>query len=120
MQRGIFLIIGALATVAWFLSYSNGQRKIALGLVIVLAVSGLAAAVFQHQVAANLDSCAMTLADRINTALNLEERWPAVFMVTASCAEAAAYRLLGLSYEIWSGLLYLGIAAASLRALLSR
>ena len=120
MQRGIFLIIGALAGVAWFVTFNNGQRKAVLGLVIALAVCGVAAAIFQHQVAANLDSCAMTLADRINTALDLEERVPYVFMVTASCAEAAAYRLLGLSYDIWSGLLFIGIAATSLRAMLKR
>ena len=120
MQRGIFLIIGVLSGLGWFFSFNNGQRKFALGLVVVLAICGVAAAVFQHQVAANMDSCAMTLADRINTALDLEERLPYVFMVTASCAEAAAYRLLGLSYDIWSGLLYLGIAAVSLRAIFKR
>ncbi|WP_077037531.1 disulfide bond formation protein B [Pelomonas sp. KK5] len=120
MQRGIFLLIGAVSALAWAFALSNPQRKAMLGVVLALAVCGVAAAVFQHQVAANLESCAMTLADRINTALGLEDRWPYVFMVTASCAEAAAYRLLGLSYDIWSGLLFLLIAAAGLRAIVRR
>ncbi len=120
MQRGIFIIIGGVAALGWLVSSGNTQRKGALGLVLLMALCGVAAAIFQHQVAANMDSCAMTLADRINTALDLEERLPYVFMVTASCAEAASYRLLGLTYDIWSGLLYLIMAAASLRAMLKR
>lgn len=111
LQRGIFLLIGTLAALGWLLR--GLPRRLALGGLLLLAVAGVAAAVFQHQVAAQMESCAMTLADQILTALNLEERLPAVFMVTASCAEAAAYRLLGLPYEVWSGLLYLAIFLAA-------
>ena len=120
MQRGIFILIGLVAGLGWLLGRANVPRKVTLGLVIVLAICGIAAALFQHQVASQLASCSMTLADRINTALDLEERWPYMFMVTANCQEAAAYRLLGLSYDIWSGLLYLGIFVASMRAIRSR
>jgi len=120
MQRGIFLVIGIVSGLAALVAPSNGSRKAVLGLVVVLAICGVAAAVFQHQVAANMESCAMTLADRINNALNLEERWPFMFMVTASCAEAAAYRLLGLSYDIWSGLLFLLLGLTSLRTIVRR
>jgi len=115
LQRGIFILIGTVAAMGWLLG-SKGPRKAALLLVALLAFGGIAAAVFQHEVAAQMESCVMTFADRTLTALNLEERLPYVFMVTASCAEAAAYRLLGLSYEIWSGLLYAGIALLSLLA----
>jgi disulfide bond formation protein DsbB len=115
MQRGIFLLIGALALLGWVLR--GLPRKGALLLVAALAAAGIAAALWQNQVAAKSASCAMTLADRINGALGLEERLPYVFMVTANCAEAAAYRLLGLPYEVWSGLLYAAIAAAAVSAL---
>ena len=120
MQRGIFLLIGAVALLGWLLSKQQLLRRGALGLVLLLAIGGVAAAVFQHQVAAQMETCAMTLAYQVITALDLEERLPYVFMVTASCAEAAAYRLLGLSYEIWSGLLYAAIALLSLLALKRR
>ncbi|MBC7728421.1 MAG: disulfide bond formation protein B [Microbacteriaceae bacterium] len=120
LQRGIFLIIAAVAGVGWLMKSSAGARKVALLLTLLIAVGGIAAAVFQHQVAANLESCAMTFADRTITALNLEERLPYVFMVTASCAQAAAYRLLGLPYEVWSGLLYAVMAVASFVALRTR
>ena len=59
-------------------------------------------------------SCAMGLAEKILTALNLEELWPPVFMATANCADAAAARLIGLPYEVWSGLLFAGLAALGL------
>jgi disulfide bond formation protein DsbB len=120
LQRGIFLLIGALAGLGWLLRASKGARRLALLAVLVLALAGIAAAVFQHQVAAQMESCAMTFADRLLTTLNLEERLPYVFMVTASCAEAAAYRMLGLPYEIWSGLLYAAIGLLSLLALRRR
>ena len=120
LQRGIFLIIAAVAGVGWLMKSSAGARKAALLLILLIAVGGIAAAVFQHEVAANLESCAMTFADRTITALNLEERLPYVFMVTASCAQAAAYRLLGLPYEVWSGLVFAAMALASLIALRTR
>jgi len=119
LQRGIFILIGTVAAIGWLLG-SKGARKAALLLVALLALGGIAAAVFQHEVAAQMESCVMTFADRTLTALNLEERLPYVLMVTASCAEAAAYRLLGLSYEIWSGLLFAGIALVSLVAVRRR
>ena len=112
LQRGIFLIIAAVAALGWL----SKAQKPALWLTAAIAVAGIAAAVFQHEVAANMESCAMTFADRTITALNLEERLPYVFMVTASCAQAAAYRLLGLPYEVWSGLVYAVMAVASVVA----
>jgi len=120
MQRGIFLLLGVVAALGWLLQRAALPRKLAFLLLIVLALAGLASAYYQHDVAAKLASCDMTLADKVITALNLEELWPPVFMVTASCSEAAAYRLLGLPYEIWSGLLYAAILVAALLGLRRR
>jgi disulfide bond formation protein DsbB len=47
----------------------------------------------------------------------LEELWPAVFMITANCGEAATYLPLGLPYEVWSGLLFTGLSMLSLWSL---
>ena len=88
--------------------------------VLILCAAGLTAAVFQHEVASQSASCAMGLADKIVTALNLEDLWPSMFMITANCAEAAAYRLIGLPYEVWSGLLFLGLGALGLLVLNKR
>ncbi len=118
MQRGIFILIGLIAFIGWLVA--GAPRKGALALVVVLALAGVAAAVYQNQVASQSLSCAQTLADRINTYLELEDRLPYVFMVTGNCAEAAAYRLLGLPYEVWSGMLYLATAAVAFMALRQR
>ncbi len=111
LQRGIFLLIGTFSLLGWLVQARRGLRQAALVVVLVLCAAGLTAAVFQHEVASQSASCALGLADKIVTALNLEELWPSVFMITANCAEAAAYRLLGLPYEVWSGLLFAGLAA---------
>jgi disulfide bond formation protein DsbB len=117
MQRGIHLLLAAVAALGWLLQRWRPARAGALLLTLALALAGVASAYYQHEVAAQSASCAMTLADQIVTKLNLEELWPPVFMVTANCAEAAAYRLLGQPYELWSGAFYLIVALASLWAL---
>jgi len=120
LQRAIFLAIGAFSLLGWLLSDRRALRQAAVVLVLVLCAAGLTAAVFQHEVASQTASCAMGLADKIVTALGLEELWPPVFMITANCAEAAAYRLMGLPYEVWSGLLFAGLAALGLWVLNQR
>jgi protein dithiol:quinone oxidoreductase len=120
LQRGIFLLIGVLSLIGWAVHVKRALRQVVLVAVLVLCAAGLTAAVFQHEVASQTATCAMGLADNIVTALNLEELWPSVFMITANCAEAAAYRLLGLPYEVWSGLLFAGLGALCLVVLTKR
>lgn len=117
LQRGIFLLIGVFSLLGWLVQAKRSLRQAALVLVLMLCAAGLTAAVFQHEVASQSATCAMGLADKIVTTLGLEELWPSVFMITANCAEAAAYRLLGLPYEVWSGLLFAGIGALGLLVL---
>jgi len=120
LQRGIFLLIGVFALLGWLVQAKRPLRQAALVAVLLLCAAGLTAAVFQHEVASQTASCAMGLADRIVTALNLEELWPSVFMITANCAEAAKYRFALLPYEIWSGLLFAGLGALGLVVLTRR
>ena len=120
MQRGVFLLIAVVAALGWLFKSQRPLRRGALITLALLGLAGLAAAYYQHDVAARLASCDMTLADRINSALHLEALLPSVFMVTASCSEAAQYRLLALPYEFWSGVLFLLISGLSLLALTKR
>ena len=120
LQRAIFLAVGVFAALGWLVRPKRSLRQAALVAVLMLCAAGLTAAVFQHEVASQSATCAMGLADKIVTALNLEELWPSVFMITANCAEAAAYRLLGLPYEVWSGLLFAGLGAIGLVVLNKR
>jgi len=120
LQRAVFLLIGALSLLGWLVSPKRPLRQVVLVFVLMLCAAGLTAAVFQHEVASQTATCAMGLADNIVTALNLEELWPSVFMITANCAEAATYRLLGLPYEVWSGLLFTALGALGLLVLTKR
>ena len=83
----------------------------------LLALGGIAAALWQHFVAAASDSCNLTVADRIVSGIGVDVLWPAVFAPYASCADAAA-KLLGVPYEFYSLTLFVGLAG--LAALLLR
>jgi disulfide bond formation protein DsbB len=107
LQRLIFASIAVIALLG--LAWPAGGAA----LVFVLAGCGLAAALWQHFVAASAASCDLTLADRIVGATGLDGRWPDVFMATASCADAKV-NLLGLPYEAWSGGLFVVIGALML------
>jgi disulfide bond formation protein DsbB len=112
LQRVIFILIAALLLLAAFVP----GRAAWVGLAVLAALSGVAAALYQHFVAAKSDSCALTLADKIVGRLGLDKAWPDVFEVRASCADAAV-DLLHVPYEFWSLALYVILAMAALAAL---
>lgn len=111
LQRLIFVAaaVAALLGLAW---RSALGRRLAAVLMLGLAGCGIAAAGWQHFVAAKSLSCNLTLADRVMTWTGLDGSVPDVFMATASCADAAV-KLLGLPYEAWSFLLFAAIALAA-------
>lgn len=115
LQRVIFLLIAVLLLLA---AYAPG-RVLFAGLGVLAAGAGIAAALYQHFVAAKSTSCNLTLADKIVSGIGLDKLLPAVFEVRASCADAAV-DLLHLPYEFWSLGLYVFVAAAALWALRSR
>jgi disulfide bond formation protein DsbB len=95
LQRLIFLSIAAAALIGLV------AQRLGPILMIGLAVCGMAAALWQHFVAAATASCNLSFADRVMSGLTLDELAPAVFMATASCADAKV-NLLGVPYEFWS------------------
>jgi protein dithiol:quinone oxidoreductase len=114
LQRVIFLAI-ALACGIGALWTSQPGRRVAAFLVFLLSACGVAAALWQHFVAAASSSCNLTLADKIVSGLMLDSLLPDVFSPRASCADAAV-NLFGLPYEFWSlGLFVLfGVGAIQL------
>jgi protein dithiol:quinone oxidoreductase len=106
----IFLAVSAAAVVGLLWRSALGRRA-AGGLVVVLALSGVAAALWQHFVAASSASCDLTVAERIVAATGLDGRFPEVFAAYASCADAAV-KLLGVPYEFWSLALFLVFAVS--------
>ena len=116
LQRAIFCAIALAALIGWMWRAAAG-RVLAGGLVLLLGLSGVAAALWQHFQAAASASCNLTLADKIVTALKLDSLLPAVFLATANCADAAV-NLLGVPYDFWSLGLFALLALAGLRVLL--
>jgi disulfide bond formation protein DsbB len=106
---GLVCIVGSVLHAAW-------ARRAMAGLALLLSGLGIAAAIYQHEGAAKLASCDLTLADKVVNALGLESLWPAMFQVTASCADAHV-TMLGLPYERWSLALFSIVALVSLTLL---
>jgi len=99
LQRMLFVLLAVLGLVAAALP-SLGRRLLS-GVALLGAMGGMAAALWQHFVAAQSASCALTLADRIISATGLDVRWPEAFEVRASCADAAV-SVMGVPFELWS------------------
>jgi len=117
LQRLIFLAIGAFALLGLVWRGPAGGR-VAGTFGLLLAISGLAAALWHYFVASNSASCKLTLADRIMTASQLDQLLPDVFEARASCADAAV-TVLGVPYPIWSALAFV-ICAVVLVGILRR
>jgi protein dithiol:quinone oxidoreductase len=118
LQRMIFMLIAAVAVLGLFWRSRVGQLVCAVG-VDLLATLGIAAALWQHFVAASSSSCNLTLADRIISGSGLDGWFPDVFSPRASCAEAVA-SLVGVPYEFWSLALFALLGALAVLALLGR
>jgi len=115
LQRLMFVAIGAFALLGLVWRGPAGTR-VAGTFALMLAAGGLAAALWQHFVAAQSASCNLTLADKIVNATGLNAMLPGVFEARASCADAAV-SLLGLPYAMWSGVLFAVIGVMMVAAL---
>jgi protein dithiol:quinone oxidoreductase len=118
LQRLVFIVIGVVALLGLVWRSALGHRVVPFVLLLVSG-SGIAAALWQHFVAAASASCNLTLADRIVSGLRLDSLLPSIFQATASCAEAAV-DLWGLPYEFWSLGLFAMIETAVLGLFLRR
>ena len=113
LQRLIFLGIAAAALIGLV------AQRLGPLLMTLLAICGMAAALWQHFVAAATASCNLSFADRVMSTLMLDELAPAVFMATASCADAKV-NLLGVPYEFWSLSLFVVLESIASWTLLQR
>ena len=118
LQRLIFIAIGVAALLGLAWRGAAGSRFVA-GLGLLLALAGIAAALWQHFVAARSPSCNLTLADKIVNATELNRVLPDVFEARASCADAAV-SLIGVPYAFWAALVFLACAIALVRVLQAR
>ena len=100
LQRILFIVLSVLALVGAALPGNLGRRVLS-ALSLPLALGGIAAALWQHFVAAKTSSCALTFADRVNSYFGLDTRWPEWFEVRANCSDAAV-SVLGVPFEFWA------------------
>jgi disulfide bond formation protein DsbB len=118
LQRLVFVAIGAWALLGALVPARSARVVSAIG-VSLLAGCGIAAALWQHFVAAASASCNLTFADRVMNATGLNERFPEVFAAYASCADAAV-SLAGIPYEFYSLALFVLIDGLAILTLVRR
>lgn len=115
LQRLLFVLIALLCLAGALLPSRPAQRAIAGGSVLFSAL-GIAAALWQHLVAAKSTSCNLTFADKLVGALGVESLSPELFGITGSCADAKV-DLLGVPFEFWSLALFVVLGALAIRPL---
>ncbi|MGV8891346.1 MAG: disulfide bond formation protein B [Burkholderiaceae bacterium] len=117
LQRAIFLTIAIVCMTA--LSWRNSVVRIAAYcLALLLSLSGIASALWEHYKAASSMSCSLTLAEKIISTLQLDSLAPGIFSPQASCAGSVVH-LLGVPYEFLSLALFILIMGTLLRVVAS-
>ena len=99
LQRLIYIVIGVLALLGAVLSRT--PRRVVVGLAFLVALSGIASALWQQLRAVNENSCDLSFAEKFITALHLDSLVPQLFVAYASCAEAAV-SVLHIPFAVWS------------------
>jgi protein dithiol:quinone oxidoreductase len=108
LQRMIFLLLGCAALVGASLRpFAHRPASFVVGL---LSISGLGVALYQFFVASKQQSCSFSQAEKFVMWTGLDELFPSLFQVTASCADAALAKLAGIPYELASGALFLALS----------
>ncbi|WP_284617425.1 disulfide bond formation protein B [Aquabacterium humicola] len=118
LQRLVFVAIGAWSLFGLLQRRAFGQRLVGIG-VSALASAGIAAALWQHFVAAASASCNLTFADRFMSATGLDSLLPQVFAAYASCADAKV-NLFGVPYEFYSLVLFTLIDTIAVLGIIAR
>jgi disulfide bond formation protein DsbB len=117
LQRLMFVTIALVALGGLALRTAIGQRGVVFG-VLLLAIAGVATALWHYFVATTSTSCNLSLADRIMSASGMATLLPDVFEARASCADGAV-DLLGVPYPLWSLAVFVAIVATAAWLLLT-
>jgi disulfide bond formation protein DsbB len=103
LQRFIYLVVAVLALLGAF--FSGTPRRVVIALGLLAALSGIASALWQQLAAVNENSCDLSLAERITTALHLDRLLPQLFIAYASCADAAV-SVMHVPFAVWSCVMF--------------
>jgi disulfide bond formation protein DsbB len=116
LQRLVYLSIGVLALVG---ANVRALARLCATLGVLLSAAGIAAAWYQHDVAAHMFSCDLTFADQFMSASGLDGAVPWLFGIYASCMDAMV-EVLGVEYALWSLALFAILLVINLIAMLRR
>ncbi len=119
LQRMIFAAMAIVAILGLLLRRVKLLPRFISLVLLLLGGSGIAAAFYQHNVAAKQLTCAQTFADRLVSGTGLDAMLPDLFSIQATCADSAV-DLLGYRYELWSMGLFSLLTLFALVALASR
>jgi len=119
-QRLIYIAI----TLACWLGLALMRIRPMLGraaalITALLGASGMLAAWYQYNVAAQMFSCDQTFADRFMVQSGLDSGLPWLFGIYATCMDARV-DLLGIEYALWSLALFAVLTALALAAMLKK
>jgi protein dithiol:quinone oxidoreductase len=118
LQRMVFLVIGCIAIFGAF--FSLPTQKLAAFCVAAFGFAGLGLALYQLLVASKQQSCSFSQAEKFVMWTKLDQLIPSVFQVTASCADAALAKLMGIPYELASGILFAALTVWALQIFRSK
>ncbi len=107
LQRMVFIVLAILCLVGAVFPARIARGFTALG--ALFALGGAAIATYQTLVASKQLSCNLTAADKFIQSTGLNDLLPDLFAVRATCADASAFKLLGVPFEIASGLLFFAL-----------
>lgn len=116
LQRLIFLVIGVIALIG---ANVRVFARLCTGLCALFAISGMAAAWYQYDVAAHMFSCDLTFADQFMNASGLDASAPWLFGIYASCMDAMV-DLFGIEYALWSLAMFAILLVLSVLGMLQR
>ncbi len=111
LQRFIYLVIGIVALIGWFLP--SAWSRFGAVIVSIISIGGAVAAWHQHAVASQILTCSFTFADRFISDYGLDTAAPWLFGVYATCADAAV-EVLGVEYAVGSLVMFAIIFILSL------
>ncbi|MBC7204229.1 MAG: disulfide bond formation protein B [Pusillimonas sp.] len=119
LQRLIYIVIAIVCWLGVLVLRPGLGHRIAGGVSLVLSLSGVMAAWYQYNVAAQMFSCAQTFADRFMVASGLDAGLPWLFGIYATCMDARV-NLVGVEYALWSMGLFAVVAFLSVQVVIRR
>lgn len=97
LQRVIFIMIALSCLGLYFIQ----KKPVSISWITLLCTAGQVTAAYQFAVASHSTSCKLSMAEKIISSSYLDQWFPFLFEIKASCADAVV-KIMGINYEIFS------------------